>query len=730
MSVLRLTALSVYATVFVWSVWAHGLPLERPVVIAWLLGLAIISLGGRQPGLACRAVADWIPFVLVMAAYDLSRGAADGLGMPLQIRLPIRVDEALFGAVPTVWLQQHLGPFGRDVHWWEVGPSLVYASHFIVPLALGVWLWARDRPRWQWWRNRFLTITVAGLMTYLLIPTAPPWYASRLGEIGTVHRTASRGWSLLGIHVADRVFDLGRAVVNPVAALPSLHAAFAAFVSVTLWRQTPRRWRPVLVAYPLAMGFALVISGEHYVFDVLLGWAYVVGTILLWRRLDRRLAPWRAGRAAQRAERAAAENSAAAETVVPTAPPVEPPDRRLPSRVWTVAALATLVALATRAFRIGKPDVLVFDEGFYALQAFEIAQTGVEQGHTVHPPAAKWAIAAGIRLLGFNPLGWRLVPLLAGALVVGFTVIAAFRATASLRLAAVAALVVLTDGIAIITGRLALLDGIVALWTTAAFAVLIGIAARPLDGVVLRRSAWPLGVLFGLAIASKWSAAPVWLASVGFVAWLAGQAHLPRRRPLLVLCLVPLGVYALSFAPTLINYSDSAVARVACADGATCDDGPFDRVVAIAHDHVEVLRYHTSLEPRNSYAVSSWSWIVQARPAVLYSLDGRTVSTRGNPLIWIAGTAALVFLGWIGACRRQPVPALIALWALCWWAPWAIGRRPGYSFYAAPLVPVLAVGIAVALARLPHRWRQVGIGATVVTALVGAALLAPVWFAL
>jgi hypothetical protein len=36
-----------------------------------------------------------------------------------------------------------------------------------------------------------------------------------------------------------------------------------------------RRWWPLLLAYPLAMTFTLVYSGEHYVIDVLVGWAYV-----------------------------------------------------------------------------------------------------------------------------------------------------------------------------------------------------------------------------------------------------------------------------------------------------------------------------------------------------------------------------------------------------------------------------------------------------------------------
>jgi membrane-associated phospholipid phosphatase len=37
----------------------------------------------------------------------------------------------------------------------------------------------------------------------------------------------------------------------------------------------------VLLAYPLAMTFTLVYSGEHYVIDVLVGWAYVAAVFLL-----------------------------------------------------------------------------------------------------------------------------------------------------------------------------------------------------------------------------------------------------------------------------------------------------------------------------------------------------------------------------------------------------------------------------------------------------------------
>jgi len=42
------------------------------------------------------------------------------------------------------------------------------------------------------------------------------------------------------------------------------------------------------VLYPLAMGVALVYLAEHYVVDVLAGWALVGLSFALWGRVERR----------------------------------------------------------------------------------------------------------------------------------------------------------------------------------------------------------------------------------------------------------------------------------------------------------------------------------------------------------------------------------------------------------------------------------------------------------
>ncbi len=253
----------------------RGVPLDRNQVLLWILSALVIAVIVSERGRLRQLVIDWLPFAVVLVAYDFTRGAADTLGSPVQVELPIVVDRFLFfGEVPTVWLQRHVYR-DQEPAWWEVPVSLVYASHFVVPFAVAAWIWWKDRTEWLGYMRRFLIVTALGLLTYVALPTMPPWLASRSGALEGVGRTAARGWSLLGLPIAERVLEQGQATVNLVAALPSLHAAYAALVCVFLWRGRGVLARAVLLAYALSMGFVLVLTGEHYVLDILLGWAYV-----------------------------------------------------------------------------------------------------------------------------------------------------------------------------------------------------------------------------------------------------------------------------------------------------------------------------------------------------------------------------------------------------------------------------------------------------------------------
>lgn len=292
----RAVAVGAFAGFALWSIVGWGIPLDREVILLWVMaGIAVTSVGRpwRQVG---RMLRDWLPFALVLVAYDLSRGAADGLGRPVQITPQIELDRWIGGGhVPTVWLQEHLiDP--HHIAWWEVGLTLLYISHFIVPFVVAGVLWVQDRRRWIRYARAFVTVSFLGALTFVVFPAAPPWLASRIGYIGTVHRTIARGWYVIGLDPAARLLETGQATVNLVAAVPSLHAAYSLLVTVTLWPTAGRIGRVVLALYPLAMGFALVVSGEHYIIDIVIGWGYLWLTVAAWAAFDRHRARRRARR--------------------------------------------------------------------------------------------------------------------------------------------------------------------------------------------------------------------------------------------------------------------------------------------------------------------------------------------------------------------------------------------------------------------------------------------------
>jgi hypothetical protein len=259
-----------------------GLPTDRIVLLGWVLaGLAVHAVAGGVRRVV-RLVVDWLPLVVLLLAYDASRGFADGLGATVHVTEPAAVDRWLGGgALPTVVLQQHW-----DAAWWEGLAALVYGSHFVVtPLVLGI-LWVRNRARWARFARLVLALSAAGLVTYVVYPAAPPWLAARHGVIEPVRRLSGAGWDVLGLPRAGAVLADSQGQVNQVAAVPSLHTAFAVLICLTLFPVARRVWMRVgLVAYALLMPLVLVWSGEHYVIDTLLGAAYAIGIVLVAGRL-------------------------------------------------------------------------------------------------------------------------------------------------------------------------------------------------------------------------------------------------------------------------------------------------------------------------------------------------------------------------------------------------------------------------------------------------------------
>src|SRR4051794_41308877 len=95
--VLRPYALGLYfVALIVWS--AHyGVPVQRELVILWTCGALACASIGRPPREILQLLIDWLPIVAVLGAYDLTRGAADSLGIGVHLHPMIDFDAFVFG---------------------------------------------------------------------------------------------------------------------------------------------------------------------------------------------------------------------------------------------------------------------------------------------------------------------------------------------------------------------------------------------------------------------------------------------------------------------------------------------------------------------------------------------------------------------------------------------------------------------------------------------------------
>ena len=273
-----LIACGLYVIATISLVALLGIPYQRDILGLWLLlGLLCFSLSDLR-GYLRGVLLDWLPFMGVLVAYDSLRGTAGHL-FGVHYLPQLQVDQWLFGgATPTVALQHWLW-HGRVV-WYVVLLWGVYLTHFFATPVLAAALFKLDRERFRVFIVRVGTLSFAGLITYALYPAAPPWMASQAHLIAPVTRIAPQVLLSLHMHSAGSLFEHGYRFANDVAAVPSLHAAFSLLVAITLWPRQRVWLRPLVALYPLAMGFSLVFSAEHYVSDVVLGWAYVIVALL------------------------------------------------------------------------------------------------------------------------------------------------------------------------------------------------------------------------------------------------------------------------------------------------------------------------------------------------------------------------------------------------------------------------------------------------------------------
>ena len=205
-------------------------------------------------------VRNWFVFLAFVYMTDGLRGLiyylTCKLDLPAHVLYVLRGEQAIFGpTIPSVALQRAVltpGVATGEFTGLQKFLTLVHSSHFVVFLVIGLVLWVRRSRFFRSYKISFYALFGMGLLTYALVPTAPPWMASEL--FGLVPKLLHFNVVLYNAAAPDLTTGFN---TNPIAAMPSLHAAFPALCSLILWRLG--RWKSLpFHLYTLTVFFMIV----------------------------------------------------------------------------------------------------------------------------------------------------------------------------------------------------------------------------------------------------------------------------------------------------------------------------------------------------------------------------------------------------------------------------------------------------------------------------------------
>ncbi len=402
-----------------------------------------------------------------------------------------------------------------------------------------------------------------------------------------------------------------------------------------------------------------------------------------------------------------------------------------------VGALVFLISLAALAPEFTAAKAIYFDETWYVPTARQWLANG-QMLHPEHPPLAKMLIAAGVKLFGDNPFGWRAMSLAFGALTITAVWLWTLALTADVALSLFAAALTLLDGVVFVQARIAMLDIFLIAFCVLALAAFTAGERAASRGEAIR---WHLlsGYCLGLAGACKWSGfflafglialklvialLRLWRArfddpraedfyspdapTIGFIGGVASYL------------VAPFFAYFLCYAPQMIQAKS---------------------LYEFVATHENMISIMTGKSADHPYKSLWWTWPALYRP-VWYLFDapakeaggwsetGKAAAVVGmpNPFVLFAGEAALLWALFQGVIRRARGPLIVAVAFFAQWLPWAVNPKGlEFYYYFYPSIVCLGPALALTAQALKRPWRDAFCWGALVVAAAMFAFFLPV----
>jgi membrane-associated phospholipid phosphatase len=227
---------------------------------------ALAAIGSKLPrgwGDAGRQIGI---LVGVDVIYQLGRGLADhsradALALGAQVIDFERGAHTLF--------EPGVQTFFLPAHWViDVANQLYLNAQFSIALGFLVWLYVFRNESYYFVRNMFVVSMCLALIGYVGFPTAPPRMFPQDGFVDTITEFSD----------VNHDSTLAKIFINPYAAVPSMHCAFALMIGASGVMACRNWWSKAWWAsWPLLIAWVVIVTGNHYWVDVALGWMVALG---------------------------------------------------------------------------------------------------------------------------------------------------------------------------------------------------------------------------------------------------------------------------------------------------------------------------------------------------------------------------------------------------------------------------------------------------------------------
>jgi dolichyl-phosphate-mannose-protein mannosyltransferase len=339
---------------------------------------------------------------------------------------------------------------------------------------------------------------------------------------------------------------------------------------------------------------------------------------------------------------------------------------------WLGPLLVTAFGGFLRFDRLQTPRALVFDETYYAKDAWSILQHGVElnlvpnansiiqAGHTnifaacggtsacgeyvVQPEMGKLIIAVGEWLFGLNSFGWRFFSAVFGTLAILLMCRIARRMTRSTLLGCIAGLLMSLDGLEFVLSRTGILDIFLMFFVLAAFGCVVidrdasrarlaeRIAAGDVRGsgprLGLRKWQVAAGIFLGLAVATKWNAAWYILAfGVLGILWDTGARRTAGLRSAIRGALrealwLPLTYLVIPLAVYIATWSGWFATNTGYDRNLAQQHGINTPIISALYSlyeyHLQAIQFGVGLRSPHPYQSQPWDWLLMTRPVAFF----------------------------------------------------------------------------------------------------------------